>query len=69
MTDEFEGLDLPQSLRDLAVRHQRNIAALVGRLRQVGLDDGTIEAAVDELVASYRSQLVEAVKALGLSHD
>lgn len=69
MTEEFAGLELPPSLRDLALRHQRNIADLVGRLHEVGLDDGTIEAAVDQLVASYRSQLVDAVKALGSSYE
>ena len=68
MMDEFEGIDLPPSLRDLAKRHQRNVADLVGRLRDVGLDEATIEAAVDQLVESYRSQLVVAVKAIGLSN-
>lgn len=66
MMDELEGVDLPPSLRALALRHQRNIAELVGRLRDVGLDEATIEAAVDQLVESYRSQLVDTVKALGI---
>lgn len=68
MTDRFGDLDLPESLRDLAHRHQQNVADLVSRLRDVGLDIVTIEAAVDQLMASYRVQLVEAMKALGLFH-
>lgn len=68
MTDGFEDLDLPESLRDLARRHQQNVADLVSRLRNVGLDAATIEAAVDQLMVSYRVQLVDAMKALGLSH-
>ena len=67
--EEFEGLDLPQSLRDLALRQQRNVADLVARLHEVGLDDVTIEAAVDQLVTSYRSQLIDAVKALGSTYE
>lgn len=65
---ELEGLDLPHSVRDLVLRHQQNIADLVGRLHEFGLDDISIEAAVDPLIASYRSQLVEAMKALGFSN-
>lgn len=68
VTDGFGDLDLPESLRDLARRHQEDVADLVSRLRSVGLDAVTIEAAVDQIMASYRVQLVDAMKALGLSH-
>lgn len=68
MMDGFGDLDLPEGLRDLARRHQQNVADLVRRLREVGLDDDTIDTAVDRLMASYRVELVEALKALGLSY-
>ncbi len=68
MTDSLYGIEVPQGLRDLADRHQRNIADLVTRLRTVGLDDDAIEVAVDQLMATYRIQLIQAVKAVGAAH-
>ncbi|MBB3859440.1 hypothetical protein GGQ88_000680 [Novosphingobium hassiacum] len=65
MVDPYYGIEIPQELRDLADRHQGHIADLIGKLRTVGLDDNAIEIAVDQLMGTYRSQLVEAVKAVG----
>lgn len=65
MADSLYGMDIPEGLRGLASRHQANLAELAARMRTFGLDEPAIEAAVDELIAVYRNQLIEAVKALG----
>ncbi len=65
MVDPCYGIEIPRELRDLADRHQGHIADLIERLRTVGLDDSAIESAVDQLMGTYRSQLVDAVKAVG----
>lgn len=69
MTEGFGDLELPPELRDLVRRHEQNVADLVNRLHAVGLDEPAIEAAVDQIMASYRTQLMEAIKALGLQDD
>lgn len=56
--------DVPDELRDLAERHKQHLAELVIMLRTVGMNEEEIEAAVDQLVADYRVQLVAAAKAL-----
>lgn len=65
MTDPLYGIEVPPELRDLTLRHQTHIGELVTQLRTVGLDDAAIEAAVDQLIGTYRAQLIDAVKAMG----
>jgi hypothetical protein len=64
MLDSFYDVEVPIELRDLATRHQQHVAALISKLRSVGLDDQMIERSVDQLIASYRAELLRAVKAL-----
>ena len=64
MLDGFYEFTIPEELREVASRHQQHVAELIGKLRSAGLDDGLIERSVDQLVASYRAELVGAVKAL-----
>jgi uncharacterized membrane-anchored protein len=68
MLDLFYGMEIPDQLRELAERHQTHIAELVGKLRTVGMDDHAIEAAVDQLIENYRTQLISAVKVIGGPH-
>jgi hypothetical protein len=69
MLDGLYDVQIPDELRDVASRHQQHIAELILKLRSVGLDDATIERSVDQLIASYRAELMRAVKALkGHSH-
>lgn len=65
MTHPLYGIEIPPELRDLTQRHQTHIGELVTQLRTVGLDDAAIEAAVDQLIGTYRGQLIDAVKAIG----
>lgn len=65
MLNSFYDFEIPKQLQEVAARHQQHVAELVTRLEQVGMDEELIERSVDQLIASYRSQLLEAVKALG----
>lgn len=58
------GIDVPQQLTDLAERHKLHLDELITMLRTVGMDEKSIEDAVDELIGDYRVQLLAAAKAL-----
>lgn len=68
MHESFYGVEVPDELLRVSERHQQHIGELVVTLRSAGLTEQSIEEAVDQLVASYRSQLLEAVKAIGARH-
>lgn len=65
MLNTFYDFDIPEQLLEVATRHQEHVAELVSKLTQVGMDEDLIERSVDQLISSYRAQLLEAVKALG----
>ena len=65
MTEGFYGVDVPDELQRVSERHRQHIADLAATLRSAGLTEQAIEDAVDQLVASYRCQLLAAVKAIG----
>lgn len=65
MEHAYQGITIPPELRELTDRHHRNIGVLIEQLRTVGLDHDAIEEAVDQLMITYRTQLVHAVKAVG----
>ena len=70
MLDSFYEVQIPEELREVASRHQQHVAELISKLQAAGLDDHLIERSVDQLIASYRTELMNAVKALkGHSHD
>lgn len=56
---------VPDELREVALRHQQHVAELISKLRMVGMDNHLIEQSVDQLIASYRAQLLQAVRAVG----
>jgi hypothetical protein len=64
MLDGFYEFPVPQELQEVASRHQQHVAELIDKLRSAGLDDRLIERSVDQLIASYRAELMGAVKAL-----
>lgn len=69
MLDSFYEFRIPDELREVASRHQQHVADLISKLQSAGLDDQLIERSVDQLIASYRAELMEAVRALtGHSH-
>jgi hypothetical protein len=64
MLDSFYEIDIPDALRGVATRHQRHVGELVSSLRAFGVDDQIIERSVDQLMGSYRAELVTAIKTL-----
>lgn len=62
---DFYGIDVPDRFREVAGRHQRHLAELVEKLRSAGMDSGLIERSVDQLIASFRSELLKAIKGMG----
>jgi hypothetical protein len=56
---------IPDELSDVVHRHQRHISELVLKLQSIGMKDELIEQSVNQLIAAYRTQLLEAIKALG----
>lgn len=65
MLNSFYDLHVPAELREVASRHQQHVVELVSKLQMVGMDDNLIERSVDQLISSYRAQLLDAIKALG----
>jgi hypothetical protein len=65
MSSSLYGLPIPEVLQDVAARHQQHILELVWQLKSVGMDARQIEASVDQLIASYRAELHDAVKEMG----
>lgn len=64
MSDRIYGFDIPHQLLDVAARHERHIAKLIVQFRSIGMTDATIEQSVDQLIASYRAELIKAIKML-----
>lgn len=62
--DPFEGLEIPQELEASFHRHRQHVADLVGSLRQAGISEEQIEVSVNVIVESYRSELLNAIKAM-----
>ena len=64
MLDSFHEIEIPDELRAVANRHQRHVAELISSLRLFGVDDRLIERSIDELIGSYRAELVTAINTL-----
>jgi len=62
--DAASGLTIPASLQASIDRHRTHVAQLAATLRQAGMPDAQIEASVNTLITSYRSELIHALKSL-----
>lgn len=63
MLDDRYDFDVPEQLRAVAARHDQHITKLIVQLRSFGMEEEAIQRSVDELIESYRRELVEAIKA------
>jgi len=68
MATSFSECELPDELRSAVQRHQQNIADLVVSLRSFGMTEAAIQQSADQLLESYRPELVRAIGALGSTH-
>lgn len=65
MSDIQFGFDVPEHLRCLTIRYEQHVAKLVLQFKAFGMTEDAIEQNVDQLIASYREELVQAIKECG----
>ncbi len=63
-SDPFEGLQVPEALYASLERHRENLVQLVRNLKSAGIGEAQIEASVSVIVASYREELLRAIKSM-----
>jgi len=64
LPDPAMGLNVPPALAASINRHRAHVEQLATSLRAAGMPDAQIEASVSVLIASYRSELIPALKSL-----
>lgn len=64
MLDSYYDVTVPDELKEVASRHQQHVTELVSMLRIAGTDSSLIELSVDQLITSYRAELLRAITAL-----
>ncbi len=65
MSDIRYAFDVPDNLRDLTIRFEQHVAKLASQFRAFGMTEEVIGQNVDQLIASYREELVHAIKECG----
>lgn len=66
MLDTSDLFGVPQELRDVTMRHRRHLSELIERLLIAGMNEDLIQHSVEQLIVSYRAELLDAVKRLGV---
>ena len=62
--DPFSGLQVPDALHASLQRHRENLAQLVRNLQSAGVGATQIEASINVIVASYRDELIRAIRSM-----
>ena len=62
--DPFEDLEIPDALQESLERHRQNLGRLVTSLKSAGVSDEQIETSVTVIVASYKEELLRAIRAM-----
>jgi hypothetical protein len=62
--DPFVEIAVPVVLEDSLRRHRENLTRLVVSLQSAGVSEAQIEASVTAIVASYKAELMEAIKSM-----
>ncbi len=62
--DPFADLEVPQALQSSLERHRTNLFRLIRDLQSAGVSEEQIESSVTVIVASYRDELVRAIKTM-----
>jgi len=63
-SDPYAGLEIPEELQASMERHRANVLNLVKNLQSAGISEAQIEASVSVIVASYREELLRAIKSM-----
>lgn len=56
--------EIPPELRASVARHQDNLLRLIESLRAAGMQEAEIESALSTVIDSYKTELLEAIRAL-----
>ena len=62
--DPFEHMFIPDVLQESLQHHRENLAKLIKSLEAVGLSEEQIEVNVSVIVASYKEELLRAIKSM-----
>ncbi len=62
--DPFQVFEIPPQLEESLKRHRENLEKLICSLQMVGISEAQIEESVSVIVASYKEELVQTIKAL-----
>jgi hypothetical protein len=62
--DPFADMEVPEALQASLQRHRENLARLIRDLQSAGISEEQIETSVSVIVASYRDELLRAVKSM-----
>ena len=62
--DALAGIDVPEQLQPSLERHRHNLARLILSLRSAGLSEEQIDQSVSAVVASYKEELLLAIKSI-----
>lgn len=62
--DAFADLEIPEPLQESMARHRENLFRLVSNMQSAGMSEDQIEASVSVIVASYKEELLRAIKQL-----
>jgi hypothetical protein len=60
--DPFADLEIPPELEQSLQRHREHLVQLVVTMRSAGIDEAHIDESVSVIVASYKEELLRAVK-------
>jgi hypothetical protein len=63
-SDPFADLDVPPVLEESLARHRRHLGELVRAMKTAGVSEEHIEESVSELIASYKEELLAAIRSL-----
>lgn len=60
--DTFSDVEIPPELEESLQRHRKNLVRLIITLRSAGISESQIEESVSVIVASYKDELMQALK-------
>lgn len=60
----FADLDIPPELEESITRHRVHLAQLVQSMKIAGVSETQIEESVSVLIASYKEELMRAIKSM-----
>jgi hypothetical protein len=67
--DALAGLAIPAALQASVERHRANLARLIVSLQRAGFCESQIDASVNAVIASYKAELLIAIKSLLQDND